>query len=64
MKSDLCDIDVWIVAESAAAFKVHTGDATKAVWVPKSQVEIDERGPDRFATITLPEWLAIEKGIA
>ena len=63
MKSDLCDIDVWIVAESGAAFKVHTGDPAKAVWVPKSQVEIEERGPDRFATLTIPEWLATKKGL-
>jgi uncharacterized protein (DUF2461 family) len=30
-----------------------------AVWLPKSQVEVDERRN----IITMPEWLAIEKGL-
>jgi len=41
-------------------------DGTKDVWLPKSQVI--EYDPDVFdegddITITIPEWLAIEKGL-
>jgi hypothetical protein len=43
---------------------VRRDDATAGVWVPLSQVELTEAGkPGRF-TLTIPEWLAIDKGLA
>jgi len=35
-------------------------DGKKEVWVPKSQIEDMEREKNMI-TITIPEWLAIEK---
>ncbi len=41
-----------------------TADRAKAVWLPKSQVEVEhDGGQDRFVTVTLPEWLAKDKGL-
>ena len=70
MKSDLCDIDVWIVAETSIAVKVQlaerigrpTAEAKDGVWLPKSQVEI-ERKEGAPAILTLPEWRAVERGL-
>jgi hypothetical protein len=58
MKSKLIDISVIVLHETSKAYFVSdTGEETDGVWVPKSQVEYDRNDK----TITLPEWLAIEK---
>lgn len=55
-KSDLIDVAVHLHVETEKAWLVSdTGDKTDAVWVPKSQAELDG------TILTLPEWLAIEK---
>ena len=65
-KSDIIDIVMHLHAETANAIKVSdNGDAKSAVWLPKSQVEFevtfDKTGGN--VCVTLPEWLAIEKGL-
>lgn len=69
MKSDLVDITVQMHVETEKAILVSDdGDKDNAVWLPKSQVEVEfhpsmkERG-NGIATITLPEWLAKDKGM-
>lgn len=63
MKSDLLDLKVMRHAETERAVLVSDdGDSKKAVWLPKQNVEI-ENGPHGTVTITLPEWLALEKGL-
>jgi hypothetical protein len=62
VKSDLFDIVVKIKGETDLAVKV-TDETGEPVWLPKSQIEI-ERRPDGYAEITMPEWLAIDKGFA
>jgi hypothetical protein len=57
MKSDLVDIAGQIWDERPLAYRFHDGDLT--VWLPKSQCEWD---PDD-KTMTMPEWLAKEKGL-
>lgn len=52
----LTDVAVEIKHETQAAWLVHDGD--QDVWLPKSQCEDNGDG-----TFTLPEWLAIEKGL-
>lgn len=42
--------------ETEKAFLVHDGE--KEFWLPKAMTEMNGDG-----TFTLPEWLAIEKGI-
>jgi hypothetical protein len=64
MKSNLVNLAVEIVHETEKAVLVHDGDKSKAVWLPKSAVEISRNDPTPgIATITLPEPLAIEKGL-
>lgn len=63
----LTDIAVVLHRETDRAVLVSDGIGD-AVWLPKSQVGID-RTNERFergrhvVTITLPEWLAKEKGL-
>lgn len=101
MKSDLIDLTMVLHAETARAVRVSdTGEDARAVWLPKSQVEIILATSPRTAldgdvasgvrdaaglkavktvtaegrgrqlsrlpvvTVTLPEWLAIDKGLA
>jgi uncharacterized protein YggU (UPF0235/DUF167 family) len=60
-KSDLIDIVVLFRTETANAVLVN--DLKKLVWLPKSQIEIVKSKTDKTCTVTLPEWLAIEKGL-
>ena len=71
MKSDLIDISVMLRHETANAYlvadgrtEIKKGDTVPSelrVWVPKSQCELDIVGKSS-AILTLPEWLAVEKG--
>lgn len=64
MKSDVIDIDVHLHVKTCNAVLVsETGDRDAAEWLPLSQIEIEKTGP-ASASVTLPEWLAIEKGLA
>ena len=63
MKSNLIDIDVECTARTEKAVLVHTGDKMDAVWLPLSQCEIAPSGLPGIETVTLPEWLALEKGL-
>jgi hypothetical protein len=64
-KSDLVDIACEIVRQTDKAVGVSDGTTDmeldgmpKLFWLPKSQIEINDDG-----TITMPEWLAMEKGL-
>jgi len=62
-KSDLVDLTMQLHVETPKAIRVSDdGDAAKAVWLPLSQIEF-ERKPRGIVIVTLPEWLAIEKGL-
>lgn len=59
----LLDIRGTIFVETPSAiFFSDDGEKIHAKWLPRSQIEI-EAGEGGEATITLPEWLAIEKGL-
>ncbi len=68
MKSDLvdiaCEIRSNIASKQAIAIadgtmeKSEHGEREKWFWLPRSQVEINPDG-----TVTIPEWLAIDKGL-
>lgn len=62
MKSNLVDLEVLVMVETDKAYLLNDGD--KEAWFPKSQVELDRKGrsADDFATATMPDWLATEKG--
>ena len=62
--SDLIDIEVYLHVETTkAVFVSDNGNEDEAVWLPKSQIEIEKKPKSRTATITGPEWLMIDKGL-
>jgi len=64
MKSDLIDIQVETVAQTDKAILVHTGIKEKAAWIPLSRVEYYKNGAmPGIDIVTLPERLALEKGL-
>lgn len=64
MKSDLVDIAMVQHAETDKAVLVsETAHRADAVWLPKSQIEISNDGHKNFVTITMPERLALDKGL-
>lgn len=58
-KSNVVDIDVIIVHQTERAVLVKESDGAEGVWLPLSQVEVDTAD----GVVTLPEWLALEKGL-
>jgi hypothetical protein len=67
MRSDLIDIACEILIEKPKAIGIADGTddeegKQRLFWLPLSQIEI-ERGHGRSATVTMPEWLAQEKGL-
>lgn len=56
MKSDLIDLDAKLIHETDKA-RLFDFEMDEGVWLPKSQHEWDGR------QVTLPETLAIEKGL-
>jgi len=63
MKSNLIDLTLQRHHETEKAILVSDdGDREKAVWLPKSAVEVEEKGKS-IVIVTLPEPLAIEKGL-
>ena len=64
MRSDIIDIEGQIHAKTERAILFSDdGEKDGAVWLPLSQVEVDMRAGGA-ATVTLPEWLAVERGLA
>lgn len=67
MKSYVVDLSVFIHYQTDKAYLVSDdGDRENAVWLPKSVVEIEpgmENSVGIPVGITLPEDLAIEKGL-
>lgn len=63
MKSNVIDLDVQILVDRPAAVLVTLDVSENGVWLPKSQIEIEETGIAGIHTITLPEWLALDKGL-
>jgi hypothetical protein len=64
-KSDLLDITVQLHHETDRAILVSDdGGPDKAVWLAKSQIEFTPvRGQSGVIEVTLPEWLATERGL-
>lgn len=62
MSARLIDIAVKLHAETAKAILVSDdGDPSRAVWLPKAQIEIQPTKHSGILEITLPEWLAQDK---
>jgi hypothetical protein len=64
MKSNLIDILGFQHVETERAIRFsETGDDKDAVWLPRSQIEIEPASKAGYITVTMPEWLAKEKGL-
>jgi len=62
-KSDLIDVTVQLHMMTDRAIRVSDdGDDEKAVWIPLSQCEVLKR-PNGIAIVTMPEWMAVERGL-
>lgn len=68
-KSDIVDVVVEMRDDSPhrQAIAVFDGEKDKNdkevwVWLPRSQIEVDKL-EGRSVTISLPEWLAMDKGL-
>ena len=59
----LVDIDMEVTVRTEKAVLAHTGIKEEAVWLPLSQIWIEKSGFEGIETVTLPEWLALEKGL-
>lgn len=63
-KSDVIDLVLQLKHETDLAILVYEDDPLKAEWLPRSVVEVSYGDPSPgFVTVTLPERLAIQKGL-
>lgn len=61
--SDLVDVTVKMHAKTERAILISDGgEAENAVWVPLSQCEVLPLTKG-MVTVTMPEWLAMDKGL-
>ena len=59
--NDPIEITVVIIRETDAALLLN--DGTSKEWVPKSQISYpDGAGPGDMVEVTMPEWLAQDRG--
>lgn len=63
MKSNVTDLTMQKLHETEGAVLVTLGMPDEAVWLPKSKVEIEPSDTEGLVTVTLPEWLATERGL-
>jgi len=63
MKSDIIDIEgtVHHRTERAVLFSKN-GNRASAQWLPLAQIEVEHSRHAGIIIVTLPEWLAMEKG--
>lgn len=63
--SDLRDLTLqWrMEKENAIAVTKPGDDDARWAWLPKSQIEYERKAGGREVVVTLPEWLAVEKGL-
>ena len=63
MAAEVVDVTVQVLARTARAVLVTDGTPDEAVWVPLSQIEIEPSSRAGYHIVTLPAWLAMEKGL-
>lgn len=63
MRSDVIDITVQRLHETDKAVLVTDSIPEKGVWLAKTLIEIEPSEVGGLFTVTLPEWLALEKGL-
>lgn len=63
MRSDLIDIDVRLLQETERAVQVTLDTEKHGVWLTLSKVELSPTGKPGIYSLTLPKWLANERGL-
>ena len=63
MKSDVIDLTLQKLHETDKAVLVTDSIPEKGVWLAKSRIEIEPAPVGGLYIVTLPEWLALEKGL-
>ena len=63
MKSDIIDITVQKLHETEKAVLVTDSIPEKGVWLARSMIEIEPADVGGLYIVTLPEWLALDKGL-
>lgn len=61
-RSDLTDLDLHYCGQTGKAVGVKSSAGSEWIWLPKSQIEFEMTGTGT-CRVTLPEWLAKEKGL-
>ena len=51
------------IRETEKAGLVTMDEPSSGVWLPRTEIEINETGIGGILTVTLPEWLAMDKGL-
>ena len=64
MKADLVDLTLHVVCRSRSgkALQVYDASPDEKVWLPISEIETEPLRDD-LAIITMPRWIAREKGL-
>lgn len=63
MRSNIIDITLQLLRETEKAVQVTDSNPGEAVWLPRSQIEIAPAETATLYVVTLPDWLAQEKGL-
>jgi hypothetical protein len=62
--SDTITVQMQLLHQTAAAVLVTDSTPDEGVWLPNSQIEMSVNDPvPGIVSITLPEWLAVQKGL-
>lgn len=62
-RNEIVEVDGAIEARTDKAILFHTGDKTQAVWLPRNQIQIDDTGFPEIFTVSMPEWMALDRGL-
>lgn len=62
MKSDLVDLTMILHHQTPSAILVSDTEDGEKVWLPKSRIELEDVS-GRIVVVTMPERLALEKGL-
>lgn len=64
MKSDLVELTAREKRRTDKAICINaSGEKDGDVWLPLSKVEVTKTGQGALVILTLPEWLAVDKGL-
>lgn len=65
-KSNVADYDLLYVSETEKALAVRSSEDHEMIWLPKSQIEYEDRNYKRHEVIcvTIPDWLAEQHNLA